>query len=76
MATKVALATDAAREPHQEAGGTDRGRTGSCPTLADLGPGAPQKIKTVAAGALVDRLHAEQRVNRAAWDQMIAAGAD
>jgi enoyl-CoA hydratase/carnithine racemase len=46
-------------------------------TLAALGPGAPQKIKTVAsAGALVGRLHAEQQVNRAAWDQMIAAGAD
>lgn len=46
-------------------------------TLAGQGPGAPQKIKMVAsAGALVDRLRAEQRVNRAAWDQMIAAGAD
>jgi hypothetical protein len=33
----------------------------------------PAKVKSVmAAGGLLDRLHAERRVNRSAWAQAIA----
>jgi enoyl-CoA hydratase/carnithine racemase len=41
--------------------------------LAAQGPGVPAKVKSVmAAGGLLDRLHAERRVNRSAWAQAIA----
>jgi enoyl-CoA hydratase/carnithine racemase len=43
--------------------------------LAARGGGSPARIKLVtSAGGLLDRLRAEQRANRAAWDQLIGAG--
>ncbi len=43
-------------------------------TLAGLGPRATGRIKTIASAGLLDRLRAERRANRAAWDQMLARG--
>jgi enoyl-CoA hydratase len=41
--------------------------------LAAQGPAVAEKVKSVmAAGGLLDRLHAERRVNRSAWAQAIA----
>jgi enoyl-CoA hydratase/carnithine racemase len=41
--------------------------------LAAQGPGVSAKVKSVtAAGGLLDRLHAERRVNRSAWARAIA----
>jgi enoyl-CoA hydratase len=40
--------------------------------LAAQGPGVPSKVKSVmAAGGLLDRLHAERRVNSSVWAQAI-----
>jgi enoyl-CoA hydratase len=55
----------------------DQAAAGLAETLAALGPQATGKIKTItSAGGLLDRLRAERRANRAAWDQVIAREAE
>jgi enoyl-CoA hydratase len=41
--------------------------------LAARGTGSAAKVKLITSVGLLDRLHAEQRANSAAWDQVIAA---
>jgi enoyl-CoA hydratase/carnithine racemase len=44
-------------------------------SLAAGSPGSLARVKTItAAGGLLDRLHAEQEANRAAWVRALAAG--
>jgi enoyl-CoA hydratase/carnithine racemase len=41
--------------------------------LAAGSPGSLARVKTITAGGLLDRLHAEQEANRVAWAHALAA---
>jgi len=43
--------------------------------LAAQDPRASARVKSVAAGGLLDRLHAERQANRSAWAQVITPAA-